>query len=257
MKIARYRDAGSGDGRYGMVDGSAVFAASGDPFAGRLEMGERVGDLDGLTLLPPLRPGKIVCVGLNYAAHVNENDATRQIPDEPVLFMKPPSALVGHGAPIVIAHPDHRTDYEAELVIVIGREARDVAEADALDHVLGYTAGNDVSDRVLQRKDGQWVRAKGFDSYCPLGPWIETEFDVGDVKVESRLNGEVRQSQSTASMLFGPARLIAFISGVMTLEPGDVILTGTPEGVGPLQPGDTIEIEVGGVGVLRNPVTAR
>jgi len=208
-------------------------------------------------LLAPIAPGKIVCVGLNYAAHVTENDANRQIPDEPVLFMKPPSAVIGPGATIEIAHPAHNTDYEAELAVVIGKRAKDVAEGDVPAYVLGYTCANDVSDRVLQKKDGQWVRAKGFDTYCPLGPCIETELNVTGSAVRSRLNGEPRQSQSTANMIFGAHKLVSFISQIMTLEPGDVILTGTPEGVGPLHPGDTIEVEVGGVGVLTNPVGAR
>ncbi len=255
MKIVRYQDAATGDGRYGLVEDQTVYAADGDPFAsGGLTPRGEAGPLDGLTLLPPVQPGKIVCVGLNYVAHVTENDATRQVPDEPVLFMKPPSALIGPGEPIRIANPDHRTDYEAELAIVIGARARNVAEADAAQYVLGYTCGNDVSDRVLQKKDGQWVRAKGYDTYCPLGPCIVTGLDIADVPVRSRLNGEPRQSQTTASMIFPPHFLIAFISRVMTLDPGDVILTGTPEGVGPMRPGDTIEVEVGGIGVLRNPV---
>jgi len=256
MKIVRYRDQ-AGDGQYGILDGETVHAASGDPFDGGLAPGEVVGSLADVTLLPPVRPGKIVCVGLNYAAHVTENDPTRKVPDEPVLFMKPQSSLIGHGGTIEIANLDHNTDYEAELALVIGKTARDVSEADAMDHVFGFTAGNDVSDRVLQKKDGQWVRAKGFDTYCPLGPCIETDLDVSDLKVESRLNGEVRQSQTTASMIFKPHFLISYISRVMTLDPGDVILTGTPEGVGPMKPGDTIEVEVGGVGVLRNRVAAR
>ena len=257
MKIVRYRDGASGEARYGLLEDGTVYAANGDPFtlAGMTPRDE-VGPLHSLPLLPPVQPGKIVCVGLNYVAHVTENDATRTVPDEPVLFMKPQSSLIGAGEPIVIANPDHRTDYEAELAIVIGRRARHVSEAEAFDYVLGFTAGNDVSDRDLQRKDGQWVRAKGFDTYCPLGPCIDTAADVTNAKVESRLNGEVRQSQTTASMIFTPAFLISFISGIMTLEPGDVILTGTPEGVGPMKGGDTIEVEVGGVGVLRNPVTA-
>jgi 2-keto-4-pentenoate hydratase/2-oxohepta-3-ene-1,7-dioic acid hydratase in catechol pathway len=257
MKIVRFRDGTSGQARYGLVDGETVYAASGDPFAGGLTRGEVVGPLAEVDLRTPVQPGKIVCVGLNYAAHVTENDPTRQVPDEPVLFMKPPSALVPAGAPISIANPDHRTDYEAELVVVIGKQASRVAEAAAKQYVLGYTCGNDVSDRDLQKKDGQWVRAKGFDTYCPLGPWIETDLDVRDVKVESRLNGEVRQSQRTSSMIFGPDFLVSYISNVMTLEPGDVIMTGTPEGVGAMKPGDMIEVEVGGVGVLRNPVAAR
>jgi len=256
MKIVRYRDGASGEERYGILDGESVLAAGGDPFTGALRPGGTVGRLGEVALRPPVRPGKIVCVGLNYAAHVTENDPTRVVPEEPVLFMKPPSALIGPGGAIRIANPGNRTDYEAELAIVIGRRARNVAEGDAPDYVLGYTAGNDVSDRVLQKKDGQWVRAKGYDTYCPLGPCLVTadELDPGDLKVESRLNGEVRQSQRTSSMIFPPFFLVGFVSRVMTLEPGDVILTGTPEGVGPMAAGDTIEVEVEGVGVLRNRV---
>lgn len=254
MKFVRYQDR-TGTAQYGVLEGEAVHSASGDPFSG-LRAGDAVGSVTELTLLPPIVPGKIVCIGLNYAAHVTENDASREVPDEPVMFMKPGSALIGHGDEIKIANPQNATDYEAELAIVIGREARNVEEARASDYVLGITAANDVSDRVLQKKDGQWVRAKGYDTYCPLGPCVQTEFDLmsGDIKVESRLNGEVRQSQKTSNMIFSPHFLIAFISGVMTLNPGDVILTGTPEGVGPMKPGDTIEVEVGGVGVLRNTV---
>ena len=162
--------------------------------------------------------------------------------------------MVGSGNPIEIAHPDHRTDYEAELVIVVGAGGRDIPEATALDHVFGYTCGNDVSDRDLQKQDGQFVRAKSFHTYCPLGPWIETDLDPTDVSVRSRLNGELRQDQRTSSMLFGPAFLVAFVSSVMTLDRGDVIMTGTPENVGPLVAGDTIEVEIGGIGILRNPV---
>ncbi len=256
MKIVRYRDGASGEGSYGILEDQTVYAASGDLLSDRgLSRGSEVGALDAVTLLPPIAPGKIVCVGLNYAAHVTENDASRTVPDEPVIFMKPNSSLIGPGDEIVIANAENRTDYEAELAIVIGKRCRNVSEADAGSYVLGYTAANDVSDRVLQQKDGQWVRAKGFDTYCPLGPCIVTDLDVTDIKVESRLNGEVRQSQMTSNMIFTPNFLIGFISRVMTLDPGDVILTGTPEGVGPMKAGDTIEIEVGGVGVLRNPVT--
>ena len=256
MKIVRYRD-DAGQAKFGILDGETVHAATGDLFGSGLTKGEAVGALDSLTLLTPLAPGKIVCVGLNYAAHVTENDPTRKTPDEPVLFMKPTSALIAHGETIEIANLENNTDYEAELVVVIGKVARDVSEADAPGYIFGFTAGNDVSDRVLQKKDGQWVRAKGFDTYCPLGPCIVTDLDVSNAKVESRLNGEIRQSQTTSNMIFNPHFLVSYISKVMTLQPGDVIMTGTPEGVGPMKPGDTIEVEVGGVGTLRNPVAAR
>jgi 2-keto-4-pentenoate hydratase/2-oxohepta-3-ene-1,7-dioic acid hydratase in catechol pathway len=171
-----------------------------------------------------------------------------------VLFMKPTSAVIGPGDDIEIAYPNNETHHEAELVVVIGQTADFVAPDDALSYVLGYTCGNDVSDRVLQKKDGQWIRAKGFRTYCPLGPWIETELDLAATPVVSRVNDEIRQSQTTASMLWDVPTLIAYISGIMTLAPGDIIMTGTPEGVGPLVPGDICEIEIGGIGVLRNPV---
>lgn len=254
VKFVRYQD-GMGAANYGVLQGETIHAATGDPFSG-LNAGDAVGSVGDVTLLPPIMPGKIVCIGLNYAAHVTENDASREVPDEPVMFMKPGSSLIGQGDEIKIANPHNATDYEAELAIVIGREARNVSESNASDYVLGITAANDVSDRVLQKKDGQWVRAKGYNTYCPLGPCVETEFDLmsGNIKVESRLNGEARQSQKTSNMIFNPHFLIAYISGVMTLHPGDLILTGTPEGVGPMKAGDTIEVEVGGVGVLRNRV---
>lgn len=256
MRIARYWDVERAEARYAFVEDEILIAAIGDPIRGFVR-GSTVGLLASARLLPPVTPSKIVCVGLNYRAHVTENDPTRIIPDEPVIFMKPPSAIIGPGDAIEIAYPTHRTDYEAELAVVIGRRARRVSERDALDYVLGYTAANDVTDRDLQKKDGQWVRAKGFDTYCPLGPWIETHIDLGSATVESRLNGQVKQSQTTAAMIFRVSYLVSFISHVMTLEPGDVLLTGTPEGVGPMRAGDVIEVEIGGIGVLRNLVTNR
>lgn len=254
MRVIRYRDRTSA-AQYGVVEDGIAYAVAGDPLAkAGAERTAELGPVEHLALLPPVVPGKIVCVGLNYLAHVTERDPNRKVPTEPVLFMKPPSALVGPGQPIEIAYPEHRTDYEAELVIVIGAGGRDIPQETALDHVLGYTCGNDVSDRDLQKQDGQFVRAKSFHTYCPLGPWLETDLDPTDVSVRSRLNGELRQDQRTSSMLFGPAFLVAFISHVMTLDRGDVIMTGTPENVGPLAAGDVVEVEVGGIGTLRNPV---
>jgi 2-keto-4-pentenoate hydratase/2-oxohepta-3-ene-1,7-dioic acid hydratase in catechol pathway len=255
MKIGRFVDPRSGTPALGILDGDQVRRTNGDLFAG-LTAAEVVGSVEELRLLAPLDPGKIVCVGLNYAAHVTERDPNRKIPDEPVLFMKPPSAVIGPGDDIEIAYPNNETHHEAELVVVIGQTADYVAPEDALSYVLGYTCGNDVSDRVLQKQDGQWIRAKGFRTYCPLGPWIETELNLSATPVMSRVNGEVRQSQTTAGMLWDVPTLIAYISGIMTLDPGDVIMTGTPEGVGPLVPGDICEIEIGGIGALRNPVIA-
>jgi len=255
MKIVRFLDVSSGAAVHGILEDDSIFAASGDLFSG-ISKGERIGTVSEVKLLSPLDPKKIVCVGLNYAAHVTERDATRKIPDEPVLFMKPTSAVVGPDDPIQIAYPANETQHEAELVVVIGKTADNVTPEESLDYVLGFTAGNDVSDRTLQKKDGQWIRAKGFRSYGPLGPCIETDFDLSNAAVISRVNGEVRQSQTTASMLWNVPTLISYISGIMTLEPGDIIMTGTPEGVGPLVAGDICEIEIAGIGILRNPVTA-
>lgn len=256
MKIVRYQDSSTNQPAFGIVEGTTVFAASGDLFGG-LTKGDEVGALDSVHLLTPLDPGKVVCIGMNYLKHVTEIDPTRTVPTEPVIFMKPNSAIIGPGEAIEIANPDHDTHYEAELVVVIGKTAKDVAAEDALDYVFGYTSGNDVSDRALQAKDGQWIRAKGFDTYLPLGPSIVTDLDPANTKVESRLNGELRQTDNTDGLIFDVKFLISFLSGVMTLNPGDIIMTGTPFGVGPMKAGDTIEVEVGDIGVLSNPVKNR
>jgi len=254
MNIVRY-SSGSGEGQFGILEGSTVYAASGDLFSG-LTKGAEVGSVDSVKLLAPIQPGKIVCIGLNYALHAKESGHT-ELPKEPVVFMKPPSAVIGPGDTIEIANPQNNTDYEAELAVVIGKRARDVEAADALNYVLGYTAANDVSDRKLQRGDGQWIRAKGFDTYCPLGPSIATDLDPSDLAIKTRLNGETRQNSSTNDLIFDVPFLVSFLSKVMTLNPGDLILTGTPEGVGPMTPGDTVEVEIAGVGVLTNPVGKR
>lgn len=206
-------------------------------------------------LLPLVRPSKVVCVGLNYHDHARELDLP--LPEEPVLFLKPPSAIIGPGDPIVLPACSERVDYEAELAIVMGKTARFVSEAEALRHVFGYTCANDVTARDLQKKDGQWTRAKSFDSFCPVGPWIETQVeDERNLPLRAVVGGEVRQQGNTADMIFPPARLISYISRVMTLLPGDVILTGTPAGIGPLREGDEVSIEIDGVGLLINPVVS-
>lgn len=251
MRIVRFRD---GESAYwGMVQEDVVFHMPEVPYwsAGA---GEYVGPIAEVELLAPVEPGKIVCVGLNYAKHVTERDPNRKIPLEPVLFMKPPSALIGHGTPIRIHHPEHENHHEAELVLVMGKTARFVNTDDALSYVLGYTCGNDVSDRTLQAQDGQFVRAKGFDTYAPLGPVIQTDLDPTRLAVTCTVNGETRQNGSTADMIWGPAELVAFISSVMTLEPGDVIMTGTPDGVSAINPGDTVAVTIEKIGTLENPV---
>ncbi len=208
--------------------------------------------LADVRLLAPVLPSKVVAVGKNYPAHAREFGGA--VPEEPLVFLKPSTSVIGPGDPIPLLPLSRRVDYEGELAVVMGRVARNVRAEDAGRYVLGYTCGNDVTLRDLQKRDGQWTRAKGFDGSCPLGPWIETALDPNDVLVETRVNGEVRQRARTSEMAFGVGTLIEFVTAFMTLLPGDVILTGTPEGVGPLAPGDRVEVEVEGVGVLENPV---
>lgn len=211
---------------------------------------------DQMQLNPPIVwPSKIVCIGRNYAAHAAEHQA--DVPDEPMVFLKPPSALIPPGMPIQIPSGIGRVDEEAELAVIIKTQARNVSRDDALKYVLGYTCANDVSARAFQEKDGQWGRAKGFDTFCPLGPWINTDLDPSNLLVRATINGEVRQESRTSDMVFDVPALISFISHVMTLQPGDIILTGTPSGVSELHPGDVVQIEVEGIGTLINPVEAR
>ncbi len=205
-------------------------------------------------LLAPATPQKIICLGRNYAEHAREQGA--EVPETPLIFLKPPSSIIGPNEPIVLPPQSRQVEHEAELAVIIGRRGRWIAPEQAWTYVFGYTAANDVTARDLQRRDGQWTRGKGFDTFCPLGPWIETEFDPADVLITCRVNGEVRQMATTRDLLFGIPQLIAFISSVMTLEAGDVILTGTPAGVSPLQPGDVVTVEVEGLGELSNPVRA-
>ena len=222
-------------------------------FEDPLPTGEAVA-LQDVHLLAPVLPSKLVCVGKNYAAHAAEFGM--DVPEEPLLFLKPSTAVIGPNDPIRLLPVSRRIDYEGELAVVIGRLARDVLAEDAFKYILGYTCANDVTLRDLQKTDGQWARAKGFDGSCPLGPWIETDLDPNEATVRTRLNGEVRQQGSTSEMAFGVATLIEYITAFMTLLPGDALLTGTPEGVGPMAAGDVVEVEVEGVGTLRNEVRA-
>lgn len=242
---------------YGVLDERGWSRLSAAPWAG----GEPLGVYDApdaVTLLAPVEPGKLVCVGKNYMDHIKERVSgdAGQVPDEPVLFLKPPSSVVGPEEPIRYPSGVERVDPEAELAVVIGRRVRRAGEAEAEAAVAGFTCLNDVSARDLQRKDGQWTRAKGFDSFCPLGPWVVGGLDWRGLRLECRVNGQVRQSASTTDMIFSVPYLVSFISRVMTLEPGDVIATGTPAGVAPIRVGDVVEVEVEGVGVLRNRVEA-
>jgi len=227
--------------------------AEGDPFRGLRPVGAPR-PLGGLSWRPPISPSKIVGVGRNYRAHAAELGSV--VPAEPLLFLKPPSALIAHEEAIRLPSASRRVDYEGELGVVIGRTARAVPERSALDFVLGYTCVNDVTARDLQKRDVQFTRAKGFDTFCPVGPCLALGVDPAALAIETRLNGVAVQRGRTADMVLGIARLVSAISAVMTLEPGDLIATGTPEGVGPLRPGDDVEVVVTGIGGLRNPVVA-
>ena len=231
----------------------AVRVLRGTFFEDPVPTGEEV-PLDDVRLLAPVLPSKVVCLGKNYAAHAAEFGG--EVPEEPLTFLKPSTSVIGPGDPIPLLPISRRVDYEGELAVVIGRLARRVRTEDAFRYVLGYTCGNDVSLRDLQKKDGQWTRAKGFDGSCPLGPWIETELDPNDVRLETRVNGDSRQFATTADMVFGVGTQIEFITTFMTLLPGDVVMTGTPEGVGRLEPGDRVEVEIDGIGVLANVAQA-
>ncbi|HNX09783.1 MAG TPA: fumarylacetoacetate hydrolase family protein [Methanothrix sp.] len=213
--------------------------------------GGEVLSLEDVTLLPPCQPSKIVCVGLNYVKHAQE--LKMPLPDEPILFLKPPSAILAPGGQIVYPSSSIQMDYEGELAFVIGKRCRNVSADEAEKYILGYTCFNDVTARDLQRKDGQWTRAKSFDTFAPFGPWIG-KIDPSDADIKTRVNGKLVQDSNTSDLIFSVPRLVQFISAVMTLEPGDVIATGTPPGVGQLQKGDLVEVEIEGIGVLKNSV---
>jgi 2-keto-4-pentenoate hydratase/2-oxohepta-3-ene-1,7-dioic acid hydratase in catechol pathway len=252
MKIIRY--ATQGGPQWGLVQRKNVRSFQGDPWAA-WEPGPIVGPLEELALLPPVAPTKILCVGRNYPAHAAEHQA--EVPEEPLLFFKPPSSLIGPDAPILLPPQSERVDHEGELAVVIGRRCKNIRPGEAWSAILGVTCANDVTARDLQRRDTLWTRGKGFDTFCPVGPWIITGLsrkDLADLAVVCRVNGEVRQSGRTSEMVFSPADLVAYASSVMTLEPGDLLLTGTPAGVGPLLPDDTVEVEIEGIGRLSNPV---
>jgi 2-keto-4-pentenoate hydratase/2-oxohepta-3-ene-1,7-dioic acid hydratase in catechol pathway len=238
---------------YGIVDESDLVVLAGDPlFTGYETTGARVPLADAALLAPVIPRSKVVCVGKNYHDHAAEMGGVA--PEEPLLFLKPNTAVIGPGDAIIRPALSQQTEYEGELAVVIGRVAKNVKAADALNHVLGYTIGNDVTARDLQRKDGQWSRAKGFDTFCPLGPVIETDFDPASATIETRVNGEVRQHAPLTDMIHSVPAIIEYASAVFTLLPGDVILTGTPAGVGAFGAGDTVEVEITGLGILRNSV---
>jgi 2-keto-4-pentenoate hydratase/2-oxohepta-3-ene-1,7-dioic acid hydratase in catechol pathway len=259
MKTCRYevRDASSPSfalPRYGLIEGENVVEISGPPW-GRWSRGSRSSRLADVRLLTPVEPSKIVCIGRNYAAHAAE--LGNEVPKEPLMFLKPPSSIIGPEEAIVLTKYSQKVEHEGELALVIGRRCSQLSDAeDALSFVLGCTCLNDVTARDLQKSDVQFTRGKGFDTFCPVGPHIETALDPSDVLVETRVNGALRQSGMTSLMIYPPAFLVRWISRMMTLMPGDIIATGTPAGVGPLVAGDRVEVSIAGVGVLRNPVHA-
>jgi 2-keto-4-pentenoate hydratase/2-oxohepta-3-ene-1,7-dioic acid hydratase in catechol pathway len=254
MRIVRFM--ARGRAKYGILARNTIRGLRGSPFSHFQHLNSpsifdgSTYTLDKVRLLPPCLPSKIVCLGLNYRSHIEEMKLP--MPSVPLIFLKPSTAVIGPDDKIILPRGWKRIDYEGELGVVIGKKAKDVPEGEAKEYVLGYTCFNDVSDRHAQANDGQWTRAKGYDTFAPIGPWIETEADPDNLKLETYLNGELRQSASTSDLLFGISTLINFISGVMTLLPGDVIATGTPSGVGPLKPGDMVEVRIENIGTLKS-----
>jgi 2-keto-4-pentenoate hydratase/2-oxohepta-3-ene-1,7-dioic acid hydratase in catechol pathway len=250
MKIIRYQTNGDAP-KYGWILDDKVGEIQGDIF-GEYRRREAKIPYKEVKVLAPCEPSKIVCVGRNYVEHAKE--LGNEVPKVPLIFLKPPSSVISSGENIVLPPQSKQVEHEAELVVVIGKRARNVTIEDAKETIFGYTIGNDITARDLQKADGQWTRAKGFDTFCPFGPWIDTEFDASDAVVTCRVNGQMRQMASTRDMVFNVATLIAYITSVMTLEPGDLIFTGTPAGVGELKNGDKVEVEIEGLGRLSNSV---
>jgi len=259
VRIARY--AAAGDVAFGIIEGPGedpadlvVAAATGHPFA-PLQLTGQTLPLSSVKLLAPVLPSKVVCIGKNYADHAAEMGGAP--PDSPVVFLKPSTSVIGPGDPIALPRNSDRVDHEAELGIVIGRLCREVPRERAYDVVLGYTCGNDVTARDHQKADGQWTRGKGHDSFCPLGPWVETELSAADVAVRCTVDGELRQDGRTSALIHDIPAVIEWVTAFMTLLPGDVILTGTPAGVGPITAGSSVSVSIEGLGTLTNPVVSR
>lgn len=250
MQIIRFTHKKS-EPQYGWIEKDHVGLFNKPPF-GIYRRLEAFIPLEEVRLLPPVQPSKILAIGRNYPEHAKEHKV--EIPEVPMVFLKPPSAIIGPDAAIVLPPQSQQVEFEAELGVVISRQGRWIELENIKNHILGFTIVNDVTARDLQRRDGQWSRAKGFDTFCPVGPWIETDLDVSDILITCRINDEIRQLSSTREMVFNIPQLIIYISSIMTLEPGDLILTGTPAGVGVLKSGDLVEIEIEKLGKLRNRV---
>ncbi len=260
MRIVRFSPLNSkelgNDPLYGQLDGEIITVIKGDPIYSGIQPTSVKVKLADVRLLAPVIPrSKVVCVGKNYSDHAKEMGM--DVPEEPIIFLKPNTSVIGPNDLIQWPRMSERVDFEGELAIVISRICKDVPAAKAEDVIFGYTIANDVTARDLQKKDGQWNRGKGFDTFCPLGPWIETGFTPASQKIITKLNGEIKQSESISSMIFKIPTIIEFITSVMTLLPGDVILTGTPAGIGPMPAGSEISVEIEGIGVLSNKVSPR
>lgn len=253
QKYVRFKKPRSDTLVYGILGDDVVTELDRAPWSDANETGVRH-RLDELTLAAPVEPSKIVCIGLNYRAHISASLSADMARDYPLIFLKPPSSVIGPGDKIIYPRQSKRVDYEAELGVVIGRTARNVSQDEAEKHVFGFTCVNDVTARDLQKKDGQWSRAKGFDTFCPVGPWIVKDIDYRDVLVEGILNGDIRQSGRSSQMIFDVPYLVSHVSGIMTLYPGDLIATGTPAGIAPMRPGDEVEVRIEQIGSLKNTV---
>jgi 2-keto-4-pentenoate hydratase/2-oxohepta-3-ene-1,7-dioic acid hydratase in catechol pathway len=250
MRIAR--DSHSGSPIYAIVEGDAVYRLEGSPFENP-RRGDRISDLGSMKLLAPCEPSKVLCIGLNYHAHAKETN--QQVPAEPLMFWKPSTTVIGPGDDVVWAPGSEKIDYESELAVVFKKRAKNVPPGAFKEYVLGYTCANDVSARDFQRGDGQWSRAKGSDTFCPLGPWIETDVDPSDLRISGKLNGELRQDSRTSDLAFNVDQLITHLTKYFTMLPGDVLITGTPAGIGPMNPGDEYEVTIEGIGSLKNRMT--
>lgn len=251
MKFVRFMNRNNEIG-FGVIEGDKVKLLDRTFLDPKSQLTDKVLDLEEVRLLAPVEPSKVVCVGLNYALHIKELGHT--LPDDPVIFIKPQTTVIGPEDKIVYPKISQRVDYEGELAVIIGEAIKDVTEEEATKAIFGYTCANDVTARDLQKKDGQWTRGKSFDTFCPIGPWIVKDIDPSALDIQLLLNGEVKQSSNTKYFITSVPKLISFISQVMTLYPGDVVLTGTPEGVGPMQPGDEVVVKIPAIGELHNTI---
>lgn len=238
--------------RFGKVEGEQIQVLDGPFLDPSSKPTDIILSLNEVTLLAPVDPNKVICVGLNYALHAKELE--HSLPADPVIFIKPQSSVIGPNDEIICPKISQRVDYEAELAVVIGKTVKDVSESEAAEAIFGYTCANDVTARDLQKKDAQWTRAKSFDTFCPIGPWVVTDIDPSHLDIQSILNGEIKQSSNTQNFITSVPKLVSFMSQVMTLNPGDVVLTGTPEGIGAIQSGDEVIVRIEMIGELRNTV---